>query len=132
MASPTSCALISAAPAARTVSSTSWASSARSSSDTGRPWQALRTPLTILLRLNGSPAPERLITVRLVVSSVVKRRPHSEHWRRRRIAEPSSVTRLSTTRESGLRQNGQYMPHLLRGRRLRHHHRNIFTPVTTV
>ncbi len=75
---------------------------------TGRPWQALRTPLMTLLRLNGSPTPERLMTVRLVVSTVVKRRPHSGHCRRRRMAEPSSAMRLSTTRESGLRQNGQY------------------------
>src|SRR6476469_993498 len=62
-----------------------------------------------LLRLNGSPTPERLMTERLVVSTVVNRRPHSGHWRRRRMAEPSSAIRLSTTRESGLRQNGQYM-----------------------
>ena len=44
--------------------------------------------------------PERLMTEMVVVSNVVKRRPHSEHWRRRRIAVPSSVVRLSTTRES--------------------------------
>jgi hypothetical protein len=44
----------------------------------------------------------------------VNLRPHSGHWRRRRMAEPSSAMRLSTTRESGLRQNGQYMASLLR------------------
>ncbi|WP_345469514.1 hypothetical protein [Actinoallomurus oryzae] len=37
----------------------------------------------------------------------MKRRPHSEHDRRRRIAAPSSVERLSITLLSGLRQNGQ-------------------------
>ena len=76
------------------------ASSASSSSVTGRPWQALRTPATTLSRLNGSAAPERLTTVRLAVSTVVNRRPHSGHWRRRRMAVPSSVARESTTRES--------------------------------
>ncbi len=59
---PTSWASISATPLARTVSSTRWASSARSSSLTGRPWQALRTPTSTLSRLNGSLAPERLVT----------------------------------------------------------------------
>ena len=62
----------------------------------------------IFVLLNGSPTPERLITVRLVVSIVVNRRPHCGHCRRRLIAAPSSWMRLSTTRESGLRQNGQY------------------------
>ncbi|BAS08503.1 hypothetical protein AHiyo4_19250 [Arthrobacter sp. Hiyo4] len=109
MIRPTSWASISAAPEARICSSTSWARSARSSSLTGRPWHALRTPLMTLLRLKGSPTPERLITERLVVSTVVNLRPHSGHCRRRRMAEPSSAMRLSTTRESGLRQNGQYM-----------------------
>ena len=104
---PTSWASISATPLARTVSSTRWASSARSSSVTGRPWQALRTPASTLSRLNGSVAPERLVTVRLAVSTVVNRRPHSGHCRRRRIEVPSSVARLSTTRLSACRQNGQ-------------------------
>ena len=88
------------APDARTVSSTRWASRASSSSLTGRPWQALRTPARTFARLNGSVAPERLTTVRLAVSTVVNRRPHSGHCRRRRIAVPSSVARESTTRES--------------------------------
>src|SRR5580698_8911643 len=60
-----------------------------------------------LVRLNGSQAPERLTTLKLAVSNVVKRRPHSGQERRRRIAAPSSVSRESTTRESGKRQNGQ-------------------------
>src|SRR5680860_1535486 len=88
-------------------SSTVCASSARSSDVYKRQWHALRTPATTLSRLNGSVAPERLTTVRLVVSTVVKRRPHSGHWRRRRIAAPSSAVRESTTRESEWRQNGQ-------------------------
>src|SRR6185503_14403186 len=50
---------------------------------------------------------ERLVTARLAVSTVVKRRPHSGHCRRRRIEAPSSVARLSTTRLSVWRQNGQ-------------------------
>src|SRR4051794_41815547 len=71
---PTSCASISALPCDRMVSSTFWARRARSSSLTGRPWHAFRTPESTLARLNGSDAPDRLITLRLEVSSVVKRR----------------------------------------------------------
>ena len=41
----------------RMVSSTRWASTARSSSLTGRPWHALRTPAMTLVRLNGSETP---------------------------------------------------------------------------
>src|SRR5699024_8316666 len=92
------------------VSSTRWASSARSSSLTGRPWHALRTPLTTFSRLNGSVAPDRLTTERLAVSTVVKRRLHWGHWRRRRIDDPSSEVRESTTRESPWRQKGQCTP----------------------
>ena len=44
---------------------------------------ARRTPDSTLARLNGSVAPERLPTLRLEVSGVVKRRLHSGHWRRR-------------------------------------------------
>ena len=77
------------------------------SSVTGRPWQALRTPASTLARLKGSAAPDRFVTVRLALSRVVKRRLHSGHWRRRRMALPSSVVRLSMTRESVCRQNGQ-------------------------
>ncbi len=76
---------------------------------TGRPWHALRTPVTIFSRLNGSTTPLRLITLRLAVSVVLKRRPHSGHCRRRRIDSPSSLVRESTTRESGWRQKGQNM-----------------------
>jgi hypothetical protein len=61
----------------------------------------LRTPLTIFSRLNGSTTPLRLMTLRLAVSVVLNRRPHSGHWRRRRIARPSSLVRESITRESG-------------------------------
>src|SRR5699024_10605806 len=89
------------------VSSTSCASLAKSSLSTGRPWQALRTPLITLARLNGSATPERLITLIEVVSNVVNRLSHDRHSRRRRIAEPSSSERESTTRDSSCRQNGQ-------------------------
>src|SRR6185312_970124 len=75
----------------------------------GRPWHALRTPSTIFSRLNGSATPLRLITRRLAVSVVEKRRPHSGHCRRRRMESPSSLFRESMTRESGWRQKGQNM-----------------------
>ena len=89
------------APVERMVSSTFCASTARSESVTGRPWQALRTPETIFSRLNGSATPLRLITLRLAVSVVENRRPHSGHCRRRRMESPSSLVRESMTRESG-------------------------------
>jgi hypothetical protein len=47
------------------------------------------------------------MTLRLAVSMVEKRRPHSGHCLRRRIESPSSEVRESTTRESGWRQKGQ-------------------------
>ena len=40
-------------------------------------------------------------------SNVVKRAAQASHWRRRRIAAPSSVGRLSFTCESSLPQKGQ-------------------------
>src|SRR5262245_59409891 len=107
MASPTSWLGISADPRARTVSSTLCARSAIASSSTGRPWQAFRTPATILARLNGSVTPLRLTTARTASSTVVKRRPHSGQERRRRMIWPSSASRESTTRESACRQYGQ-------------------------
>jgi hypothetical protein len=61
----------------------------------------------IFSRENGSVTPLRLDTISRTVSCVVNRRPHSGHARRRRIAAPSSVERLSITRLSGLRQKGQ-------------------------
>ena len=61
----------------------------------------------ILSRANGSVTPLRLATIRMTVSWVVNRRPHSGHARRRRIAVPSSAVRLSMTLLSGFRQNGQ-------------------------
>src|SRR5690625_502570 len=109
IASPTSWASTSSCPVARIVSSTSCASFARSSLSTGRPWHALRTPLTTLARSNGSATPERLMTLSDVVSIVVKRLSHDRHSRRRRIAEPSSRDLESTTRDSSCRQNGQCM-----------------------
>ena len=61
---------------ARTVSSTFCASSAMESSSTGRPWQALRTPPMIFVRLNGSVTPLRLTTASTASSTVVNRLPH--------------------------------------------------------
>jgi hypothetical protein len=78
----------------------------------------------IFSRENGSVTPLRLATISRTVSWVVKRFPHSAHDRRRRIAAPSSVERLSITLLSGLRQNGQCMaPHP--SPRARH-----YTPIT--
>ena len=93
---------------ARTASSTRWPSRARSSSVTGRPWQALRTPASTLSRLNGSVAPERLTTVRLRglgggEPAAARRGTGGAGGSR----VPSSVVRQSTTRLSGWRQNGQ-------------------------
>jgi hypothetical protein len=69
----------------------------------------LRTPDITFSRLNGSMTPERFITLRLAVSIVEKRPPHSGHCRRRRMLNPSSLVRESMTRESAWRQNGQCM-----------------------
>jgi hypothetical protein len=65
------------------------------------------------VRLNGSVTPLRLMTARVASSTVVKRRPHSGQERRRRMTWPSSCSRESTTRESGLRQYGQRIEGLL-------------------
>src|SRR5215813_5280200 len=107
IASPTSCEDTSAQPRERISPSTCWASMASWSSVTGLPWQARRTPLTILSRVNGSVVPLRLPTIRITVSWVVNLRPHEGHARRRRIAVPSSPVRLSMTRLSGFLQYGQ-------------------------
>ena len=74
---------------------------------TGRPWQARRTPATTLLRLKGSTTPLRLTTASTASSTVVNRRPHAGHERRRRVVAPSSASRESMTRLSALWQNGQ-------------------------
>ena len=65
-------------------------------------WQARRTPATTLDRLNGSLTPLRLTTARTASSTVVNRRPHFGHDRRRRVVAPSSASRESMTRLSGL------------------------------
>ena len=83
---PTSWLGTSAVPDARTDSSTRCASCARASVSTGRPWQARATPRTTLSRLKGSVTPLRLTTASTGSSTVVKRLPHDEHDRRRRIA----------------------------------------------
>jgi hypothetical protein len=49
----------------------------------------------------------------LIVSMVVNRWLQDGHNRRRRMAVPSSLERLSTTRVSADLQNGQFMAHLL-------------------
>ena len=54
-----------------------------------------------LSRENGSVTPLRLLTMSSTVSWVVNLRPHSGQLRRRRIAAPSSVERLSMTLVSG-------------------------------
>ncbi|GAA2232756.1 hypothetical protein GCM10010104_28740 [Streptomyces indiaensis] len=63
----------------------------------------------IFVRLKGSVTPDRFTTMSEHVSTVVKRREQSGHWRRLRIDVPSSVVRLSTTRLSGCLQKGQCM-----------------------
>jgi hypothetical protein len=115
MARPTSWAGSSAWPLHRSASSTSWPRRASWSSVTGRPLHALRTPLIALSRLNGSVAPERLLTINCICSTVEKRRSQAGQARRRRIALPSSATRESSTRVSVLRQCGQCMTRLLPG-----------------
>ena len=107
MARPISLAGTSAKPTLRRLSSTLCPRRARSSSVTGRPLQALRTPAIAFSRVNGSEVPLRLITLSCICSTVVNRFSHDGQCRRRRIAEPSSATRESRTRVSVLRQNGQ-------------------------
>jgi hypothetical protein len=51
--------------------------------------------------VNGSVTPLRFATIKMTDSCVVNLRPHSGHDRLRRIAVPSSATRLSMTRLSG-------------------------------
>jgi hypothetical protein len=82
---------------------------AKSASETGLPWQALPTPLTILSLLKGSVTPLRFRTLSEVVSEVVNFLPHSGHWRLRRMLVPSSLALESVTLESVLRQKGQFM-----------------------
>src|SRR3954447_4285920 len=113
MARPTSLLGTSAEPVARTASSTLAASTASCASSTGRPWHARRTPSMTLLRSKGSLTPLRLTTASTGSSTVVNRRPHTGHDRRRRVVAPSSVSRESMTRLSGLWQKGQRTGHLL-------------------
>ena len=71
--------------------------------------QARRRPFNILLRSNNSRLPFFFITISgtsSTISYVVKRRPHFRHYRRRRIAFPSSVARESVTFVSSPLQNG--------------------------
>src|SRR3954451_13605145 len=71
-----------------------------------------------LSRSKGSRFPSFLTTVRSrswTRSKVVKRAPQASHWRRRRIAAPSSLGRLSLTWLSSCAQNGQRMLALVDG-----------------
>ena len=80
------------------------------SCDTGRLRQAIATERSSLSRSNGSRRFSDLTTVssrNCTRSKVVKRAPQSSHWRRRRIAEPSSVGRLSFTWLFSWAQKGQ-------------------------
>ncbi len=107
MASPISFAWTWELPWLRMLSSTSWAKSFNASSETSRPWQARRTPVITLSRLNGSESPFRLITVKIAFSTVVKRPVQEVHSRRRRMDAPESMIRESITREESLWQKGQ-------------------------
>ena len=72
--------------------------------------QAMAIERASLSRSNGSRLPSFLTTVRSrswTRSKVVKRAPQPSHCRRRRIAAPSSVGRLSFTWLSSWAQNGQ-------------------------
>jgi len=57
--------------------------------------------------------PLRLATIKMTDSCVVNRRPHSGHDLRRRIAVPSSATRLSMTLLSDDGRTGSTRDHLL-------------------
>ena len=57
--------------------------------------------------------PLRLTTMRMAFSTVVKRPAQSEHSRRRRIADPPSITRESSTLDCSWWQNGQCMRSIL-------------------
>jgi hypothetical protein len=77
----------------------------------------LATPAIALSRTNGSVAPDRLTTMSCICSIVVNRFSQAEQVRRRRIAPPSSATRLSSTLVSVCLQNGQCIEALLPGGR---------------
>ena len=72
-----------------------------SEAGTGRLPHAAMMPRIRFSALNGTRVPSRLTTisrsVRSTRSNVVKRLPHARHSRRRRIASPDSVGRLSIT-----------------------------------
>ena len=109
MASPTSSLGTSARPSARRSSSTCCASRATASASTGRPWQALLTPLITFAREKGSTTPERLQMLTWVDSEVLNLFPQAAHSLRRRTAHPSSDGRESTTRDNESWQNGHLM-----------------------
>ena len=83
------------------------------SASIGRPLAARRIPTATFSRSNGSRSPDRLTTTSGVSSTrskVVNRRPQSMQARRRRIDEPSSAWRESTTLSSKEPQPGHRTP----------------------
>src|SRR5690606_15479973 len=95
----------------------------RVSSLIGRFVNATRIFWRSLSWLNGSRRPSFLTTVSVTDSTrsyVVKRRWQDTHSRRRRIESPPLSSRLSMTRESRVRQNGQRTTilHHFRARRI--------------
>ena len=90
MARPTSSLGTSAAPVARTASSTRLGQLGQRVLVDRPALAGRRTPLTTFARLNGSVTPLRLTTASVASSTVVNRRPHSGQERRRRMTWPSS------------------------------------------
>src|SRR6185369_5237716 len=108
---PTACDVTSG-PLRRSRSSTLPTTRSTCSGETGRFLMAFRMPLSSLARSNGSLEPSRLTTTRPTSSTRsndVYRRPQDRHSRRRRIAEPPSADRESTTRSSSASHQGHRM-----------------------
>src|SRR5438105_3462489 len=82
------------------------------SASTGRLRSACCSDRSSLSRSNGSRLPFFFTTINsrsCTRSKVVNRPPHAGQWRRRRMAELSSLGRLSLTCESSCPQNGHRM-----------------------
>ena len=108
-ASP-SCSLCTSGPSDQAVCSTAAASASSCSGSTGRFLHAARAPAITLRRSKGSRWPDRLTTQSTAWfrrSTVVNRRLHETHSRRRRMASPCSTSRESTTRSSVAPHHGQ-------------------------
>src|SRR4029079_18288307 len=103
---------VTSGPLRRSRSSTLPTTRPTCSGETGRFLMAFRMPLSSLARSNGSLEPSRLTTTRPTSSTRsndVYRRPQDRHSRRRRIAEPPSADRESTTRSSSASHQGHRM-----------------------